>query len=153
MSLAWAQIHFCHTTLSAIACNSNITGDSGIWCSVTKVTIEMQVVQTAATLAQHLGKTVVRSQDRPGFIINRVLMPMINEAFYALMEVCNARDLPRRYLLHQIMKHAEHQLYVSNAQIMPHDVIESKSAWPQHPPHACLQHSLPALWQIFIFVL
>lgn len=47
----------------------------------------MQVFQTAEALAVHLGKTVTRSQDRPGFIINRVLMPMINEAFYALMEV------------------------------------------------------------------
>ncbi|MBM3633420.1 MAG: 3-hydroxybutyryl-CoA dehydrogenase [Alphaproteobacteria bacterium] len=34
----------------------------------------------------HLGKTPVTSQDAPGFIVNRILMPMINEAIYALHE-------------------------------------------------------------------
>ena len=42
----------------------------------------------AQELADHLGKQTCISQDRPGFIVNRVLMPMINEAFYTLMEVC-----------------------------------------------------------------
>jgi len=37
-------------------------------------------------LSERMGKTVSTSQDRPGFIANRILMPMINEAFYALME-------------------------------------------------------------------
>ncbi|GAX85702.1 hypothetical protein CEUSTIGMA_g13116.t1 [Chlamydomonas eustigma] len=37
-------------------------------------------------LCQHLGKTVCVSQDRPGFILYRVLMPMINEAFFCMME-------------------------------------------------------------------
>ncbi len=36
--------------------------------------------------AQKMGKTTVVAQDYPGFIVNRVLMPMINEAVYALME-------------------------------------------------------------------
>ncbi|KAL3736176.1 hypothetical protein ACJRO7_025172 [Eucalyptus globulus] len=36
------------------------------------------------TLAQRFGKTVVCSQDYSGFIINRILMPMINEAFHTL---------------------------------------------------------------------
>ncbi|KAF8766076.1 hypothetical protein HU200_007567 [Digitaria exilis] len=31
-----------------------------------------------------LGKTVICSQDYPGFIVNRILMPLINEAFWAL---------------------------------------------------------------------
>ncbi|CAN6454513.1 unnamed protein product [Victoria cruziana] len=35
-------------------------------------------------LAQGLGKTVICSHDYPGFIVNRILMPMINEAFHAL---------------------------------------------------------------------
>lgn len=35
-------------------------------------------------LAERFGKTVVCSQDYSGFIVNRILMPMINEAFYTL---------------------------------------------------------------------
>jgi 3-hydroxybutyryl-CoA dehydrogenase len=42
----------------------------------------------AKALSEHLGKTVCISLDRPGFIVNRILMPMVNEAFYTLMEVC-----------------------------------------------------------------
>jgi len=43
---------------------------------------------TAATveLARRLGKTPVEVNDFPGFVSNRVLMPMINEAVYCLME-------------------------------------------------------------------
>ena len=36
--------------------------------------------------AERMGKTTVTAQDYPGFIVNRVLMPMINEAVYTLME-------------------------------------------------------------------
>ncbi len=41
---------------------------------------------TAATLCARLGKTAVEAADYPGFIANRILMPMINEAIFALME-------------------------------------------------------------------
>jgi 3-hydroxybutyryl-CoA dehydrogenase len=37
-------------------------------------------------LTKGLGKTPVEAQDYPGFISNRILCPMINEAIYALME-------------------------------------------------------------------
>jgi 3-hydroxybutyryl-CoA dehydrogenase len=37
-------------------------------------------------LATALGKTPVEAQDYPGFIANRILMPMINEAVYCVME-------------------------------------------------------------------
>lgn len=36
--------------------------------------------------AERLGKRVVRANDAPGFIVNRVLMPMLNEACFALGE-------------------------------------------------------------------
>ena len=38
------------------------------------------------TLAEAMGKTCVTSRDYPGFIVNRILIPMLNEAAYALME-------------------------------------------------------------------
>jgi len=43
-------------------------------------------MQTATELCRRLGKTPVEAADYPGFISNRILMPMINEAIYALME-------------------------------------------------------------------
>jgi len=42
--------------------------------------------QTTRQLAEHLGKTTVVSRDVPGFIVNRILMPMLNEACFALYE-------------------------------------------------------------------
>jgi 3-hydroxybutyryl-CoA dehydrogenase len=43
-------------------------------------------MRTASELCRALGKTAVEANDYPGFIANRILMPMINEAIYALME-------------------------------------------------------------------
>jgi len=43
-------------------------------------------------LCRRLGKTPVTVSDYPGFISNRILMPMINEAAFALMEGVASRD-------------------------------------------------------------
>ncbi|MGH9395959.1 MAG: 3-hydroxyacyl-CoA dehydrogenase family protein [Terriglobia bacterium] len=45
-----------------------------------------ETLDKASALAVALGKTPIRVNDFPGFISNRVLMPMINEAIYAVME-------------------------------------------------------------------
>jgi len=51
-------------------------------------------VATVEAFAQRLGKVVVHANDAPGFIVNRVLMPMLNEAIFALGEsVANVRDI------------------------------------------------------------
>lgn len=39
-----------------------------------------------SSLAEKMGKVFIEGRDMPGFIVNRILMPMINEAFYALYE-------------------------------------------------------------------
>jgi 3-hydroxybutyryl-CoA dehydrogenase len=49
-------------------------------------------MKTAVELSQALGKTPVEAADYPGFISNRILMPMINEAIFALMEGVGTPD-------------------------------------------------------------
>lgn len=44
------------------------------------------VVERTIALAERMGKTPLAANDRAGFVSNRILMPMINEAFYAWME-------------------------------------------------------------------
>jgi 3-hydroxybutyryl-CoA dehydrogenase len=46
-----------------------------------KATLELVVA-----LAERLGKTVIVSEDRPGFVVNRILLPLVNEACFALQE-------------------------------------------------------------------
>ena len=45
-----------------------------------------QTFKTVESLTSELGKTPIRVHDFPGFVSNRILMPMINEAIYALHE-------------------------------------------------------------------
>ena len=51
-------------------------------------------VARVEAFARKLGKTVVHANDAPGFIVNRVLLPMLNEAIFALGEgVATVRDI------------------------------------------------------------
>lgn len=53
-----------------------------------------ETVARVEAFARKLGKEVVHANDAPGFIVNRVLMPMLNEAIFALGEgVANVRDI------------------------------------------------------------
>jgi 3-hydroxybutyryl-CoA dehydrogenase len=45
-----------------------------------------ETTEATISLSEELGKTPVEVNDFPGFVSNRVLMPMINEAVFALME-------------------------------------------------------------------
>ncbi len=53
-----------------------------------------ETYQITEELARRVGKTPVCVQDYPGFVSNRILMPMINEAIYCLMEgIASAEDI------------------------------------------------------------
>jgi 3-hydroxybutyryl-CoA dehydrogenase len=60
------------------------------------MTTAPEISERIIALAVGLGKEVSKSQDYPGFVVNRILMPMINEAFQALMEnVASAEDIDK----------------------------------------------------------
>lgn len=53
-----------------------------------------ETFNTVASVSEKMGKVFVRANDIPGFAVNRILMPMINEAVYALYEgVASASDI------------------------------------------------------------
>lgn len=51
-----------------------------------------ETYQAVIALAARLDKTTVTSRDVPGFIVNRILMPMVNEACFALYEGVASRE-------------------------------------------------------------
>ncbi len=52
------------------------------------------VFQKVKSFSEHLGKVFVEAKDMPGFVVNRILMPMINEAVYALHEgIASVEDI------------------------------------------------------------
>lgn len=53
-----------------------------------------ETLEAVSEVARRLGKTPITINDAPGFAVNRVLVPMINEAIFALMEgVASAQDI------------------------------------------------------------
>lgn len=53
-----------------------------------------ETVNVTKELAVRMGKTAVEINEFPGFVVTRILAPMINEAFFALMEgVASAEDI------------------------------------------------------------
>ena len=59
------------------------------------IDIEAKALQKAqAEIAERMGKTTVEGRDMPGFIVNRILMPYINEAAQALYEgIASVEDI------------------------------------------------------------
>ena len=45
-----------------------------------------KTLEKVMELSRHMGKIPIQCNDSPGFVANRILMPMINEAVFALME-------------------------------------------------------------------
>ena len=55
-----------------------------------------ETFQVVSQMVEKLGKVMAVSQDYPGFIVNRVLMPMINEAIFVLYEdIASAEDIDK----------------------------------------------------------
>jgi len=56
-------------------------------CEVVRGVQTSEATYTATkALAEKMGKTVITSNDAPGFIVNRMLIPLLNEAIFTLQE-------------------------------------------------------------------
>jgi 3-hydroxybutyryl-CoA dehydrogenase len=60
---------------------------------------DQETYDLVKSLSEQMGKVPVESNDYPGFIANRILMPMINEAVFALMEGVGTKEA-----IDQVMK-------------------------------------------------
>ncbi|MDE2560959.1 MAG: 3-hydroxybutyryl-CoA dehydrogenase [Sphingomonadales bacterium] len=55
-----------------------------------------ETVSRMRAFAEHLGKQVVQCEDEPGFVVNRILLPMINEAVFVLGQgTANIADIDK----------------------------------------------------------
>ena len=50
------------------------------------IATEQETYEIALSVTERMGKTAAMAEDFPAFIVNRILMPMVNEAIYALYE-------------------------------------------------------------------
>jgi 3-hydroxybutyryl-CoA dehydrogenase len=59
-----------------------------------------ETFQTIKDLAERMGKTPIAVNEAPGFAVNRILVPMINEAIFALQEgIASAEDIDKGMML------------------------------------------------------
>jgi len=62
--------------------------------TITGLETSSETIKAVEAVSVKMGKTVVRADDVAGFAVNRILMPMINEAFYTLFEgVADAKGI------------------------------------------------------------
>jgi 3-hydroxybutyryl-CoA dehydrogenase len=54
-----------------------------------------ETYRTAEALCARMGKETVAAPDYPGFIVNRLLVPMLNEAIFLVMEGCRPEEVDR----------------------------------------------------------
>lgn len=106
--------------------------------------------ETTLALAQQLGKQTTIAHDYPGFISNRILMPMINEAFFALMEgVGSAEDIDRTMTLgmrHPIGPLALADLIGLETCLSILEILHAELGDPKYRPCPLLRRYVAAQW-------
>jgi 3-hydroxybutyryl-CoA dehydrogenase len=109
-----------------------------------------QTYETTRALAEKLGKTTVVSRDVPGFIVNRVLAPMINEAIFAFSEgLASAEDIDRAIQLglnHPMGPLALADLIGLDTTLAILEVLHRELGDPKYRPCPLLRQYVAAGW-------
>ena len=107
-------------------------------------------IDAVKALAAALGKTAVESKDVPGFIANRLLMPMLNEAFFALGEgIGTAADIDtvmRLGLNHPLGPLALADLIGLDVCLAILEVLQRDLGDPKYRPAPLLRQYVAAGW-------
>jgi 3-hydroxybutyryl-CoA dehydrogenase len=109
-----------------------------------------QTYETTRALAEKMGKTTVVSRDVPGFIVNRVLAPLINEAIFALSEgLASAEDIDRAVQLglnHPMGPLALADLIGLDTTLAIFEVLHRELGDPKYRPCPLLRQYVAAGW-------
>jgi 3-hydroxybutyryl-CoA dehydrogenase len=102
------------------------------------------------SLAERFGKETVVSRDVPGFIVNRVLMPLINEAVFALSEgLASAEDIDKAIRLglnHPLGPLALADLIGLDTTLAILEVLHRELGDPKYRPCPLLRQYVAARW-------
>lgn len=107
-----------------------------------------ETVETIMTLSEGLGKTPVRVEEAPGFVVNRILIPMINEAVGILADgVASAEDIDKAMMLganHPIGPLALADLIGNDVNLAIMEVLYDEFGDTKYRPHPLLKKMVRA---------
>lgn len=115
---------------------------------VVGVKTPQELAQRVMDLARAIGKTPVLVQDSPGFIVNRILIPMINEAIGVLAEgTASAADIDlamKSGANHPIGPLALADLVGNDVVLAIMEVLQQETGDPKYQPHPLLRKMVRA---------
>lgn len=107
-----------------------------------------ETTQTILTLSEGLGKTAVKVEEAPGFVVNRILIPMINEAVGIFAEgVASAEDIDKAMMLganHPIGPLALADLIGNDVNLAIMEVLYEEFGDSKYRPHPLLKKMVRA---------
>lgn len=107
-----------------------------------------ETLNTIMSLSESLGKTPVKVEEAPGFVVNRILIPMINEAVGILAEgVASAEDIDKAMMLganHPIGPLALADLIGNDVNLAIMEVLYDEFGDSKYRPHPLLKKMVRA---------
>jgi len=109
-----------------------------------------ETLSTVRALGERLNRTLIFSQDRPGFLVNRILLPFLNEACFALEEgTGSTEDIDRAARLglnHPLGPFELADLIGLDTVLSIAEVLEREFGDPKYRPSVLLRNLVAAGW-------
>ncbi|GAB6106993.1 3-hydroxybutyryl-CoA dehydrogenase [Fusibacter bizertensis] len=107
-----------------------------------------ETLEVIATMSEKIGKTPIKVEEAPGFVVNRILVPMINEAIAIKAEgIASAEDIDKAMLLganHPIGPIALSDLIGNDVVLAIMETLYNDFGDPKYRPHPLLRKMVKA---------